>query len=76
MGVAVASFDRIKVGDTLYDVHRYKTNSGSAEGCWPVVVKEIDVVKKAALCSWNGNTPRWYYEPQIKRLRRTPKKEL
>ena len=72
----MASFDRIKVGDRLWDVHRQKmgNTSMSCLGSWPVDVKSIDAEKRTAVCSWNGNPPEVYLERDIKRLRRSPAK--
>lgn len=58
----MASINNIKVGQTLYDYHMQKMGNTRMrrEGCWPVYVKEIDLENKQALCSWNGNEPRWW----------------
>lgn len=72
----MASFDRIKVGDVLYDVHREKMGNTNMTrlGCWEVRVVEIDTEKRQALCSWNHNPPRWYTERGLSKLRRSKPK--
>ena len=69
----MASMNNIKEGQVLWDYHRYKTNAGAKEGCWPVVVEKILIQEetgiKYAICSWNGNPSREYLERDIKRLR-------
>jgi hypothetical protein len=69
------SFDKVKAGDVLYDVHRTKMGNTRmrAERCWPVQVVSIDHERGTAVCSWNGNPARQYTRRQIARLRRTPK---
>lgn len=69
----MASFDRIKPGDVLYDVHREKMGNTTMSrlGCWEVRVISVDQEKRTAECSWNGNRPRTYYEANINRLRRS-----
>lgn len=69
----MATFNSIKVGDVLYDCHRYKmgNTNRSAMGCWEVRVISIDSVKRTALCSWNSNPPTVYSETRLARLRRT-----
>lgn len=70
----MASFDRIKPGDTLYDCHRTKMGNTtmSRMGCWEVKVIEVDTENRRALCSWNTNKPEWWYERRLSKLRRTP----
>jgi hypothetical protein len=67
----MASINKIKPGQILYDYHKYKMGNSTmrTEGCWPVEVLEVDLENRKACCSWNGNPPRWYYEEGIKRLR-------
>lgn len=69
----MVAFATIKPGDVLYDVHRTKmgNTTRSRLGCWPVKVVEIDIEKRSAMCSWNGNPPTRYYERQLDRLRRS-----
>lgn len=68
------SFNAVKAGDVLYDVHRYKTNGGSKQGCWRVKIYEIDYEKGTAMASWNTNPPQKYFRRQIERLRRSQPK--
>lgn len=73
----MVSFDKIKVGDVLYDVHR--TTMGNTKmsrlGWWEVRVFSIDAKNRTAVVSWNGNPQRMYNERSIKRLRRSKPKE-
>jgi len=73
----MASFDRIKAGDILYDVHREKMGNTTMSrlGCWDVLVVSVDHEKRTAMCRWNYNAPRLYTERSIKRLRRSKPKE-
>lgn len=69
----MASFDKLKVGDILYECRRTKMGNThmSQLSCWTVVVKEIDPVKRTAVCSWNGNTAKTWTERNIGKLRRS-----
>lgn len=71
------SFDRVKAGDVLYDVHSVRMGNTTMRrlGCWCVEVREIDTVNARALVSWNGNPEQWWHASRIRRLRRTPLKE-
>lgn len=73
----MATLSRLKAGQILHDYHRERMGNTtmSREGHWTVVVQEIDLENKRALCSWNTNKPRWYYERDLKRLRVKPKVE-
>lgn len=66
-------FDKLEVGMELYDVHSYKMGNTTVRslGVWRVRVKEIDAEKRRALCSWNGNSPKWYWERDIAKLKAT-----
>lgn len=70
----MASFDRIKVGDVLYDCHRQRMGNTTMTrmACFTVKVLEIDAENRRATVSWNDNRPVVYHEHRIKRLRRTP----
>ncbi len=76
-GGKMASFDSIKVGDILYDCHRTKMGNTtmSRMGTWDVKVIELDVERRRALCSWNGNKADWWYEGRLSKLRRSPPKK-
>ena len=67
----MASINRIKPGQILWDYHRYRVGNTrmTKEGEWPVKVIEVDMVKRRALISWNGNDPQWRNETAIKRYR-------
>jgi len=69
----VASFDRIKPGDVLYDVHRQRMGNTTMSrlACFTVEVVSVDRVGRTAECRWNSNPPRTYFEHSIKRLRRS-----
>jgi hypothetical protein len=71
----MASFNSIKAGDVLYDCHKQKMGNTTMTrmATFKVKVIEVDAANRKALCSWNGNAPRWYNERDIKKLRRTPK---
>jgi len=73
----MAAFDRINVGDILYDCRMQRQGNTTMRkmACWTVRIVSIDSVKGTAMASWNGNAPRLYSESAIKRLRRTPKKD-
>lgn len=67
----MASINRIKPGQILYDYHKVRMGNTTmkTEGCWHVKVLEIDLDKNQALCSWNGNPARWYGEKQLSKLK-------
>lgn len=73
----MVAFSSIKVGDNLWDAHRVRQGNTTIRrmGNWPVTIKEIDAERRRALVSWNGNTPKWWGERQIKSLRRSKKEE-
>lgn len=70
------SFDTIKLGDELCDVHSEKAGHTTLRrmGCWPVYVKEIDATNRKALVSWNGNPAQWKRESYFSgsNIRRNP----
>lgn len=62
-------FEKIQAGMTLYDV-RKNTGLGRWKwNTWPVEIKEVDVVNRTALVSWNTNKDEWWYEGQLIKLR-------
>lgn len=71
----MASINKLHLGQVLHDYHSYTAGNTTIrkEGHWTVRVVEIDTERQRALCSWNGNTPRWYSKRQLKRLRVSPK---
>ena len=72
----MAAFNALKVGDVLYQSRKTKmgNTSMSTLSTWRVVVKELDTERRRALVSWNGNQPKWWYERELKPLRRTEPK--
>jgi hypothetical protein len=70
----MASFDRIKPGDRLWDCHRETMGNTTMRrmGSWPVDIVEVDQRKRVAVARWNGNAPNVFSERMIKRLRRSP----
>jgi hypothetical protein len=69
----MASFDRIKPGDILWDVHREKMGNTtmSRQGCWRVEVVSVDREKRTAVVRWNSNPQQIYSEYSLGRLRRS-----
>jgi len=74
-GDNMATLSKLKVGQILHDYHRHQMGNTemSVEGHWTLVVLEIDLEHGKALCSWNGNSPRWYYEMSLKKFREKEK---
>lgn len=66
-------FERVKVGDILYERHRTKMGNTkmSQLGEWPVEIREIDVDRRAALAAWNYNPAKWMPARKIERMFRT-----
>lgn len=64
----MANIEKIVPGQILHDYHRQR-NVFRTMGHWEVTVKEVDLERRKALCSWNGNPPRWYRESEIKKLK-------
>lgn len=62
---------KLKAGDVLYDCRRVKAGNTtmSVDGVWECYVCEVgeDNGRPWALISWNGNTPRRYYQTRWKR---------
>ncbi len=74
----MATFDKVRAGDVLYDVHSEKmgnTTMGRV-GWWRVVVVSIDHENGEAMCHWNGNPAVRYGRMQIAKLRRSIPKAL
>lgn len=67
----MATISKLKVGQVLYDRHRYKMGRTSmrAWGTWEVVVKEIDPDHRWIIASWNGNPPNKMYPKGVEKLR-------
>jgi hypothetical protein len=70
----MVAFAKVKPGDTLYDVHRYKPNGGGSKlGCWSVYVEEVR--EGGVMARWNGNPARWFGERAVAKWRRSPPKK-
>ena len=67
----MATISKIKVGQTLYDKHKYRMGHTTIMtwGLWEVYVKEVDPEGRFIVASWNGNTPRKMYENEVKKLK-------
>ena len=66
------SFDSLKPGEILLDVHYEQAGNTTArrQGVCPVCVVSVDMEARTAMCRWNGNEARKYYESQFRALRR------
>jgi hypothetical protein len=75
-GKVMVAFSTLNVGDVVYDCHHTKmgNTTRSQLGTWLVKVLEIDVERRRALCSWNGNRASWWSERKLKPLRRSKPK--
>lgn len=66
-------FDKIKVGDILFDVHSYRMGNTSIRtvGVWPVRILELHPESQSATVSWNHNDdrPRRYFRRDLEKLR-------
>ncbi len=64
----MASIRKLKPGQCVYDVHRYKMGNTSqwTWGVWPVHIKEVDPAGHWVLASWNGNPVEKFYTPSVK----------
>jgi len=62
-------FERIKVGDILYDVHSERLGNTTIRSVGVWRVKILEVHEDHAIVSWNGNSPQRYSRKQIARLR-------
>jgi hypothetical protein len=67
----MATISKIKVGQILYDKHKYRMGNTTimTYGLWKVYVKEVDPNGKFIIASWNGNKPTIMYEYQVKKLK-------
>lgn len=65
------TFDKLKVGMTLWDVHSYVMGNTTMRsiGCWPVQIVGVDQVTRSIVASWNHNSPTKMYEREWKKLR-------
>lgn len=57
------SINKLKPGDVVFDVHKERMGNTamSREGCWRVIIKEVDVENGCVVASWNGNPARKIY---------------
>jgi hypothetical protein len=64
------TFDKLKPGMILYDVHAYTMGNTSMRsiGVWAVKVIEVHE-NRTITASWNGNASRKMYESDWKKLR-------
>lgn len=69
-------FDKITPGMTLLDIHSHLMGNTTMRelGCWSVLVVSIDAKARTAMCQWNGNPARIYFESDFKRLYVKPTK--
>lgn len=72
----MATIENIKPGQVLHDYHNVRQGNTTLkkEGHWRVVVIEVNLEKRQALISWNGNPPRWTSERNLKSYRIKEKK--
>lgn len=63
-------YEKIKVGQVLYDVHSHRMGNTVMRtlGIWTVQVMELYPEERAALVSWNGNPPSKWRSMQLERL--------
>lgn len=64
----------IKPGDMLWDCRMQKQGNTTIRkmACWQVKVIEVQLAPvPKALVSWNMNAPKWIYEANVNKLRRT-----
>lgn len=73
--MAVA-FDKIKPGMVLLDIHSERMGNTAIRrlGCWKVQVVSVDAEMRTAMCRWNGNPARIYFERDFKKLYLKPTK--
>lgn len=64
--------ESLKSGDCVYDVCRGKMGNTEVKTIMIYVVKvvEVDLEKRRAFVSWNGNTPRWVSETKVKKYKK------
>jgi hypothetical protein len=66
----MASINKLKPGQTIYDVRRSTGFSIHKYDCWPVLVEEVNVEEGYIIARWNVVNPaRVMYLSSIKRLR-------
>ena len=57
------TFDKLKPGMIVYDVHSYRMGNTSLRsvGVWDVQIVSVDVTREVVTASWNGNPPKDFY---------------
>lgn len=67
----MAKISKLKIGQVIYDKHKYKMGNTtlSGWGVWNVFVKEIDPEFNFIIASWNGNPPRKMYQYEVDKYR-------
>jgi hypothetical protein len=67
----MAKISKIKVGQILYDKHKYRMGNTTmmAWGLWEVYVKEVDPNGEFIVASWNGNPAKRMYAYEVKKLK-------
>lgn len=70
-------FDKVEPGMVLLDIHSHRVGNTTMRelGCWKVRVISVDRANRTALCSWNDNHPKTYYERDFRRLYTKPTKK-
>jgi hypothetical protein len=63
--------EKLKVGDTIYDVRPSsdRFRRWGKWSTWQVKVLEINLEKRELLVSWNTNKPKWVSERRWKKYR-------
>lgn len=67
----MATISKLKVGQTLYDKHKYRAGNTTMMvwGLWTVTVHSIDPDHRWIEASWNSNTIRKYYARDVAKWR-------
>ena len=65
-------FEKIKVGDVLWDTHTYGRGNTTqrAHGWWTVKIISIDAERRSAKVRWNGNPEETWYDRSLEKLYR------
>jgi hypothetical protein len=56
------TFDKLKPGMVVYDVHSYRMGNTTLRsvGVWQVQIVSVDAETQTVIASWNHNTPEKY----------------
>jgi len=59
--------EKLQPGMVVYDVHSTRMGNTTLRtlGVWLIRIVSIDADRRTCVASWNGNTPRTYYESEI-----------